>query len=250
MAHPVIYPLLTGTAGRDRATFLMGASAERITIPFVMFYIRAEGRHILVDTGVGAPEDTLPHHHPMNQTPEQKPEAALARVGVRPEDIDTVVNTHLHWDHCTNNHLFPNATIYVQRAEIQYVIAPLPAHAWAYDVIDLEDGRQMPPPFLRSRLTPIEGDLEIAPGVSLLLSPGHTPGSQSVVVQGRNTYVLSGDNVPLYDNLPGGHGPQFTPCSIYVDMEAYYRSFRRLLDAGGEILPSHDMRVLDRERYG
>jgi len=251
MDHPVIYPLMVGAAGRDRATFVMFSKSETLTIPFLMFYIHVGRRHILADTGVGPPETTLPHHHPMTQTPEQRPAAALARLGVRPEEIDTVINTHLHWDHCTNNDLFPNATIYVQRAELQYAIAPLPLHAWAYDSIEFENGEPLLPPFLRARLTLLEGDLEIAPGVSVLLTPGHTPGSQSVVVKGeKKAYVLAGDNVPLYDNLPGRDTPHFTPNGIHVDLEAYYRSFRRIEAVGGEILPSHDSRVLDRERYG
>lgn len=246
---PVIRPLLVGTATRDRATFLMGATSEPITIPFLMFYVRATGRHILVDTGVGSEEETPRHHHPMSQTPEQRPTAALARIGVSPEEIQIVVNTHLHWDHCFNNSLFPNARIFAQRAELQYAIAPLPVHAWTYDAIEFDAGQPGLPPFLRSRLTLIEGDLEIAPGVTVLLTPGHTPGSQSVLVRGPKTYVLAGDNMPLYDNLPGGHKPHFTPSGIHADLEAYYRSFERVARLGGEILPSHDTRVLDRERY-
>ena len=249
VAGPVIHPLLAGTGGRDRATFLMGAKSEPITVPFLMFYVEAGDRRILVDTGVGAPEETLAHHHPMGQTPEQRPLAALARLGIRPEDIDIVINTHLHWDHCYNNHLFPRATIYAQRAELQYAIAPLPLHTWAYDTIEYEPARVVLPPFLRARLTLVEGDVEIAPGVSILLTPGHTAGSQSVVVQGRRTWVLAGDNVPTYENLPGRFKPHFTPNGIHVNLEDYYRSWNRLARVGGEILPSHDARVLDRERY-
>jgi glyoxylase-like metal-dependent hydrolase (beta-lactamase superfamily II) len=240
---------LAGTGGRDRATFMVGASSEPITVPFLMFYVEAGHRRILVDTGVGAPDDTLAHHHPMRQSPDQRPLVALARLGVRPEDIDVVVNTHLHWDHCYNNHLFPQATIYAQRAELQYAIAPLPLHRWAYDTLEYETGQVVLPPFLRARLTLVEGDFEVAPGVSVLFTPGHTLGSQSVVVQGRKTYVLAGDNVPLYENLPGRFTPHFTPNGIHVNLEDYYRSWNRLARLGGEILPSHDNRVLDRERY-
>src|SRR3972149_878825 len=127
----------------------------------------------------------------MAPPPEQRPLAALARLGIRPEDIDIVINTHLHWDHCYNNHLFPRATIYAQRAELQYAIAPLPLHTWA----------------------------------------------------------LAGDNVPTYENLPGRFKPHFTPNGIHVNLEDYYRSWNRLARVGGEILPSHDARGLDRERY-
>lgn len=250
MDHLVVYPVSVGRGGRDRATFLMFSKSEPVTVMFLMFYIRTGTRHILVDSGVGVPEATLAHHHPMSQGPAERPAAALARLGVKPEDIDTVINTHLHWDHCSNNDLFPNATIYAQRVELQYAIAPLPLHAWAYDAIEYESARVVLPPFLRGRLTLIEGDLEVAPGVTIIFTPGHTPGSQSVVVRGeKQTYLIAGDNVPLYDNLPGGYKPGFTPNGIHVDLEAYYRSFRRMEAVGGKILPSHDERVLDQERY-
>lgn len=250
MSAPVIYPLHVGDGERDKATFVMGARPQPITIPFIMFYIRAGERHILVDTGVGAPEATAAHHHPMSQTAEQAPVRALARLGIRPEDIDTVINSHLHWDHCYNNHLFPNATIYAQRAELQYALAPLPVHLWAYDSDQLTGPSPVLPQFLKARLTLIEGDFEVAPGVSIWLTPGHTPGLQSVIVQGaRGRYVIASDNIPLLDNLPGRHKPYFTPNGIHVDLLAYYRSFERIAATGGEILPSHDFRVLDRERY-
>ncbi|HEX7124224.1 MAG TPA: N-acyl homoserine lactonase family protein [Thermodesulfobacteriota bacterium] len=250
MRAPVIHPLHVGDGERDRATFVMGAPPQPITIPFVMFYVEADGRRILVDTGVGSPEATARRHHPMSQGPEQTPLAALARLGVRPEDIDVVVNTHLHWDHCSNNHLFPRATIYAQRAELQYALAPLPLHVWAYDSDGLHEPSPLIPPFLRARLTLIEGDLEIAPGVTIWHTPGHTPGLQSVVVRGASgRYVIASDNVPLLDNLPGRHRPYFTPNGIHVDLSAYYRSFERIAAAGATILPSHDPSVLDRERY-
>jgi glyoxylase-like metal-dependent hydrolase (beta-lactamase superfamily II) len=250
MPAVTIHPILTGTGQRDRATFLVGSRSETITIPFLMFYVRTGDRHLLVDTGVGPAEATAAHHHPMAQTPEQSPVAALARLGVRPDEIDVVINTHLHWDHCYNNAVFPRATVYAQRREIQYAIAPLPLHVWAYDTIELDGDRPLLPPFLRSRLTLVDGEFEVAPGVSVIPTPGHTPGSQSVVVRAeRRTYVLAGDNVPLYENLPGRFRPHFTPNGIHVDLESYYGSLARLAALGGEILPSHDARVLDRERY-
>lgn len=245
----VIHPILAGTADRDRATFVMGAKPEAFTLPFLMFYVRAGGRHIVVDTGVGAPADTGTHHHPMAQTAEQRPLAALERLGVGAEDVEIVINTHLHWDHCFNNHLFPRAAIYAQRVELQYAIAPLPLHLFAYDAIERQGDRTILPPFLRAGLTLVSGDVEVVPGVRLLLTPGHTPGSQSVVVHGRKTWVIAGDNVPTYDNLPGRFKPAFTPNGIHVDLEAYYRSWDRVAGLGAEVLPSHDDRVLDRARY-
>ena len=57
----------------------------------------------------------------------------LRQRGLEPGDIDVVINTHLHWDHCSNNALFPKATFYVQRDELGYACAPLPVHRQAYE---------------------------------------------------------------------------------------------------------------------
>ncbi len=100
---------------------------------------------------------------------------ALFHLGLKPGDVDIVINTHLHWDHCSNNHLFPQATFFVQRKELQYAAAPLPAHSKYYEAY--EPG--VIPPFVGTHFEIIEADKEILKDVSVMLSPGHTPGFQS-----------------------------------------------------------------------
>lgn len=227
----------------------MGADAGPIELVFSMFYIRADGKHIVVDTGVSATEETAPHHHPMNRSAEQDPILALARVGVSADEIDIVINTHLHWDHCANNHLFSSAAIFAQRAELQFAIAPLPMHRLAYDEVQLDRGDCVAlPGFLRSRLTLVEGDLEVTPSVRILHTPGHTPGSQSVFVRGSRSYLLPGDNVPFHENLPGGF-ETFRPNPLHVDLESYFASMRRSLAGIDLLLPGHDHRSLDYSEY-
>jgi N-acyl homoserine lactone hydrolase len=247
MSDVRIVPLCVGTAQRKWSGLMMGADPEWIDITFTMFYVRADDRHILVDTGVPAAEETAEHHHPMARSVEQDPVAALDRIGVGAEEIDVVVNSHLHWDHCANNHRFPNATVYAQRSELQYAIAPLPLHRHAYDEVEVEHGQcRSLPAFLRAKLTLVEGDLDLGPDVRLMHTPGHTPGSQSVLVEGKETYLLPGDNVPLHANLDGG---RFTPNALHVDLESYYASVRRSTTVADVVLPGHDTRVLDHGEY-
>src|SRR5690554_6599606 len=85
-----------------------GDVAEGITV--YMFVIKGGEHPIIVDTGPPDPEWIRKHHaYEFKQTEEQSPEVALRNMGVDPEEVRTVILTHLHWDHCFNNHLFPNA---------------------------------------------------------------------------------------------------------------------------------------------
>ena len=129
---------------------------------------------ILVDTGVGDSNELIdalyrPEHHDLG--------AAIAATGHRLEDITVVVNTHLHFDHCGNNRLFPGVPILVQRRE--YEAAHEPAYtdpAW----VD----------FPGVTLTELDGDHTVASGVWIVSTPGHTPGHQSVFLDGDDERVL------------------------------------------------------------
>lgn len=248
MSDVRVVPLLAGTGPRDATFFLTGAEPDPIDAAFTIFYIESRGKRILIDTGFGSLEQTHAHHYPLVQEPGQHPVEALAGIGVAAEEIDIVVNTHLHWDHCGGNDHFPNAKILVQRSEMAYAVAPEERHRRVYDEVVLEEGRCVSiPNFLRARLTAVEGDLDLTEDVRLIHTPGHTPGSQSVLVRGQETYLLAGDNVPLYDNLNGGG--ELIPITSCTDFDAYMGSMKRALGMSTVTLPSHDHRVFDTAVY-
>ena len=242
-----VVPLCAGTAVRKRSLLVEDAEPDLLELTFTMFYVRSGDRHIVVDTGIAAPEETQAHHHPVERTARQDPVAALAGIGVDPAEVDVVVNTHLHWDHCGSNHLFPNARVLVQRDELHYAIAPSARDVRVYDEIAVEDGKCVSlPNFLRAKLTPVDGEFDLTDDVRVIRTPGHTPGSQSVVVAGTETYLLAGDNVPLLDNI---EGPRFRPNASYTDLEEYLASIRRSRQLSTRVLPSHDARVFDQAEY-
>jgi len=95
--------------------------------------------------------------------------SALAGLGLVPGDIDLVINTHLHFDHCGQNAVFKHAAFYVQRAELDRCRRESPA---LYDWFD----------FQNASFELLDGDAEIRPGLSVITTPGHTSGHQSVLV--------------------------------------------------------------------
>ncbi|WP_411978069.1 N-acyl homoserine lactonase family protein [Streptomyces phaeochromogenes] len=146
-----------------------------------MFVLRSGDRTVVVDTGGPADEEQIRRMIPFGYvvTEEERVENALTRLGVRAEDVDLVINTHLHWDHCSNNDAFPDAEILVQRAELDHATGSCPQPAQAYGFHG-----DSAPPFARclDRVRALDGASEIAAGLGVLPLPGHSPGSQGVRV--------------------------------------------------------------------
>lgn len=146
--------------------------------------------------------------------------AALAARGLTPADIEIVVLSHGHWDHIQNVDLFPDATVLLHGAELQYLADP-PAddHAtpsWARAV--LGDVRET-----------FEGD-EIADGVRVIHLPGHTPGSIGLAV---GSAVLTGDAVPSARVLHQG-------VTTGWDVSQAVLSVQRVRELADVVHPGHD----------
>jgi N-acyl homoserine lactone hydrolase len=138
------------------------------------FVVTHPGGAMLVDTGCGGPGHVLESWQVVNRTVAD----ALAELDMSPADIDLVVNTHLHFDHCGQNAVFRHAPCYVQRAEL------LRAQREASELYEWFS-------FASARWELLDGDTEIVPGVSVVATPGHTVGHQCVVVSGSD--LLIGD---------------------------------------------------------
>lgn len=244
-----IRPLHVGTLHRKRSNFLyMVGSPEPLDVPVTVFLLESGDTRVLVDTGCDDPETAFKDHHPFNRTPEQHPLEAIRRAGTDPESIQLVISTHLHWDHCYGNHLFPHALFVVQREELRYAAAPLPWHRTAYDSFLL--GRT--PPWASTRFDVVDGDVDLMDGLRLLLTPGHTPGLQSVLIDtAEGKFLLPSDNVPMYENWEG-KGPNWPriPDTHHYDLSDYYASFVKMEATGAPVIPPHDFRIFERPIYG
>lgn len=138
----------------------------RPTFPVFAYLLLHPSGPVLIDTGVGIGNPFIdelysPVHHDLDE--------ALARHRVGVDDVVTIITSHLHFDHCGQNQRFERSRILVQRAEVEAAKAPLyTVPEWAF------------PPGID--LTQIDGDVDVAEGVRVVFTPGHTPGHQSVVV--------------------------------------------------------------------
>lgn len=249
MAALAIRPLCAGTLIRDRSVFTyLRNIGQTIRFPIINWYIEGAEASILVDTAAPPPAESPAYAQPYEQSPEQRMEMLLAGIGVRPEEIEIVILTHLHWDHCLNVHLFPRARFVIQRAELRYAAAPLPVHYGPYGGRPPGTRAFLPPD---ARIVVVEGDRQITKGVSVAHLPGHTPGLQAVRVEtDGGSYLIASDNVPFYENWQGDSPlVPHIPSSIHVDLEAYFASFSRMEQIADFVLPSHDYGVLERSRY-
>ncbi|GAA4252835.1 N-acyl homoserine lactonase family protein [Dactylosporangium darangshiense] len=215
-------------------------------LTFLMYVITGGPHPIVVDTATYDAATVLHRRHGvLVRPPSQEPAAALAAAGVDPSDVRQVVLTHLHWDHCGNNGLFPNAEFVVQREELRYAVAPAESgdDLLFYDLLGLGA-----PPWLAQieRLARVDGDAAIAAGVRAVLLPGHTPGSQGVVVDtARGPALIAGDTVPTYH-----HWRERIPNAVYFDLAAYERTFRRMEALDCHVIPSHDPEVIAQGPFG
>ena len=138
--------------------------------PVFAWAIDAPGGTILVDTGM------------IDSTPELDAEwGPVLRPWPPLDDVVTVVNTHLHFDHCGGNRRFAGVPTYVQRAELAAVSEPDYLVDWVR--------------FEGATYVEVDGDAELAEDVSLLFTPGHSPGHQAVLVRTTEGLVVLGGDV-------------------------------------------------------
>jgi N-acyl homoserine lactone hydrolase len=120
---------------------------------------------ILVDTGVGWPTELVKEWKVVNLLAAD----VLAEHDLSPADVRMVINTHLHFDHCGQNAVFKHAPFYIQRSELERARGENSVAAQWFD-------------FAGARFELVDGDAEVADGVRVVATPGHTVGHQSVLV--------------------------------------------------------------------
>ena len=180
-------------------------TALKIDMPYLGFLVRNGSKNILIDTGThsryikdGKAWGGLPA-----EGGEKFVLEALEKANVKPKDIGIVAYTHLHNDHCGNSHLFPEAKHVMQEAEWLNLIAPTPNERYVVAPHD----REVIPVLEKLHCLKIQGNFQLAPGIMCYLTPGHSQGSMSFIVETpKGLYCIVGDLL-------------FWHCSLFPQMD-------------------------------
>lgn len=231
--HAVKYAEMTARRRADNFILADNHDAPH-PIDYFMWVLRRGAEVILVDTGYDDAEAAA-----RNRPIRLDPRRALEPLGLDPAAIGQVVVTHLHYDHAGGLHLFPNAVLHMQAAEMAYATGPCMCH----DVLRApytaghvcEAVRRL----YAGRVRFHEGDAEIAEGVSLHRIGGHSRGLQAVRVRCRAGWlVLASDAAHFYENILTRK-----PFPIVVDLQDMLDGFDRLNRLASRpelVVPGHD----------
>ena len=234
------------------------------TIPTYSFLITGENiPPILVDTGITESTPDLFTRYiglPTEMTPEMKYDVQLGKLGYKREDIKIILHTHLHIDHAGNDDLFPNAKIIVPRKELMFSISGVDLASYATEYITYFAG-QLPIP---GRMRLIDTDAEIASGIFLELTEGHTWGSMNIKVNTQKGLAIICGDIIYNEALSCRKNPTFADVEAHAKFEiegfgdhptgnnwnrwASMTAIQKIAREADVILPSHDPLVM--EKYG
>jgi glyoxylase-like metal-dependent hydrolase (beta-lactamase superfamily II) len=230
---------------------------NRVALGLNVALVITAGRKLLVDTGLGDKWSDKQRAMYRIERASTLLES-LRRLGYGPEDIDVVVNTHLHFDHAGGNTMlkdgkvvptFPRARYVVQMGEWEDATHPNERNRASYlepDFVPLAEARQ---------LETVQGQAEVAPGVHVVPVGGHTAYHQMVIVEGgRQALVIPTDLVPTAAHLPLPYimGYDLFPVGT---LEAKRRVLKDAAERGSTLLFYHDVKTplakikLEKDRY-
>lgn len=228
-----VTPIQVGTIVLDRSAMThYKGKGEQIVIP-IWCGAATDGIHkVLIDTGIRDIIEYQKAEPGATQAENQEITTALKNImGWAPEDVDIVINTHLHCDHCGCNYKFQNARFYVQAKEWHAAFHPIAPEAPFYDIPSYDKNAVN---YFQWEF--LDGDTEILPGLKVITTPGHTFGHQSALLDTEEGVLcVSGDICNVAENVIENLEP-----NIVVMVPETYQSFERIRQFAHYILPGHD----------
>ncbi|WP_136637654.1 N-acyl homoserine lactonase family protein [Pseudooceanicola onchidii] len=227
---------------RPVSDFYMGADPHDGSEPifYYVWVLRRGEEVILVDTGFNAARAAARKRELI-----RCPIEALAALGIAPGDVDTVVITHLHYDHAGNMDKLPNARFVLQDEEMRFAIGRHMRHDLMRVPFELSDVQLMVALNYGGRVDFVDGDAELTDGVRLHHVPGHSLGLQAVTVRTRAGWLcLASDAAHFYGNIDRGR-----PFPIVADVARTLDGHDRVTRLAGDrsrLIPGHDPAVAER----
>ena len=227
---------------RMRSENFLGGDPHEGPMPFnyYVFVVRGASGAVVVDTGFDRDVSRRRGRDFL-----RCPSEGLRLLGIAPGDIRDVVLTHLHYDHCGNQHLFPNARFHLQAAEMAYATGPCMCHRMLRGGYDPEDIAVTVRHLFAGRVLYHEGDGHVASGLSVHKIGGHTSGQQVVRVRTRKGWlVLASDATHFFENFE-----RDVPFPWVLDVGATLEGFKRLRALASDdalVIPGHDPEIMER----
>jgi glyoxylase-like metal-dependent hydrolase (beta-lactamase superfamily II) len=244
-----IHVLDLGTIEADASEVVLGrAPGSRQRVPTFGHLLLGGEQPVLVDSGFAAPDVLARLGMAGFKTPEQALERQLGAHGVQIDDIGMLINTHLHLDHCGQNHRFELKTpIVINRRELEYSVSGLEGPIYAPEDTKHMVDRLHAPGSLQLLDLDLTGPIEIIPGVTCMQAGGHTPGALMVLVETREGIAcICGDLIyNIHDQViePLGQVGRDEPAPVGVtamSRRAELAAIKRALRLGSFLLPMHD----------
>ncbi|MFE5708910.1 N-acyl homoserine lactonase family protein [Rhodococcus koreensis] len=214
---------------------------EPLFLDFFFWLLRNRDRTVLVDCGFNADRART-----RGLVQDHRPVELLSRFGVKPEDVDHVVISHMHFDHSGNVELFPNATFSVARDELEFWTGPYATRPHLGFNTDSAEVQMILNLHRDGRVHLVTGPEELFPGIKVTPIRGHTPGQMVTEVSTRSgTVVLASDAIHFYEEMERDR-----PYWTFFDLEGVYKGHAYLNDLAARpdvaIVAGHDRAVMTR----